>query len=199
METLVFLAIKNYKSTTSIVLMSIMVFNFSFKPSLVEKGQYIDSKILAQSVEMDTIKRGSIAPPVKSLTRKREEILKDNADKIPMEDKPSGKDSNGEDFYDIVAIPSMPSGGIDGWSQYLSSNLRYPEEAKEKGISGIVIATFLVKKDGTLYDIEILRGIGGGCDEELLRVIRNSPIWTAGKLKNGEPVNTKIRMPVRFK
>ena len=189
---------RNHKSIMLLFGIVIMISTQSFKSSELEIKQVI--KISKEKVlfESDTINRGSIPPAIKTSLKRRQEILEENAEKIPMEDKPSGKDSYGQDYYDIVATPSMPNGGLEGWSQYLSSNLKYPEEAREKGISGTVIATFLVNNEGNLYDIEILRGIGGGCDEELLRVLKNSPTWTPGKLRTGEAVNTKQRMPVKF-
>jgi protein TonB len=70
--------------------------------------------------------------------------------------------------------------------------------AKDKGIEGTVVATFLVQKDGSLTDVEILRGIGGYCDEEAVRLIKSMEKWLPGKVKS-EPVITRMRIPIRFK
>jgi TonB family protein len=92
----------------------------------------------------------------------------------------------------------LPSGGMEGMYEYFAKNMKYPELAKEKGIEGTVVATFLVQKDGSLTDVEILRGIGGYCDEEAIRLIKSMEKWQPGKLK-GEAVVTRMRIPVRFK
>ncbi|PZX47780.1 energy transducer TonB [Algoriphagus chordae] len=92
----------------------------------------------------------------------------------------------------------QPKGGMDGWNTYLAENLKYPKAASEAKIEGTVIATFVVLKNGEIDSVEILRGIGGGCDEEVLRLVKESPKWTPGK-KDGEIVKTRMRLPVRFK
>ena len=57
--------------------------------------------------------------------------------------------------------------------KYLQENIKYPEEAKELGIQGRVFVTFVVEVDGSITDVRVLRGIGGGCDEEAIRVVQN--------------------------
>ena len=193
-----FLSFFDHKLIFAVVWIVVFISNFSFIPARLDKFQRLNTISKVKVLEMDTTKRESMTPPIKLPSRPGEEALAASVGKLVLEDKKSGKDSSGEDYYDIVSTPSVPPGGLEGWNLYLKDNLKYPAEAIEKGISGIVIATFIVKKDGSLFDLEILRGIGGGCDEELIRVIKNSPNWTAGKLKSGEAVNTKIRMPVRF-
>ena len=66
------------------------------------------------------------------------------------------------------------------------------------GIEGTVIVVFVVNSDGAVSDVEILRGIGGYCDEEAIRVVENSPKWEPGK-QRGRIVNVRMRMPIRFK
>jgi TonB family protein len=85
-----------------------------------------------------------------------------------------------------------------GWNKYLSENLRYPEDAQSQGIEGTVIVAFVVNTDGAVSDIEILRGIGGGCDEEVIRIVKGSPNWTPG-MAGGKPVRSRMRLPLRFK
>ncbi|MEZ5083006.1 MAG: energy transducer TonB [Bacteroidales bacterium] len=70
--------------------------------------------------------------------------------------------------------------------------------ARESGIQGRVFVTFVVERDGNITDVKILRGIGGGCDEEALRVIKNMPKWTPGK-QRGKPVRVQFNMPIMFK
>ncbi|HSJ69051.1 MAG TPA: M56 family metallopeptidase [Anditalea sp.] len=107
------------------------------------------------------------------------------------------RSSSGE-VFDVVENPPAPAGGFEGWNKYLTENLTYPAQAKREGIEGTVYVLFVVEVDGSIQGVEILRGIGGGCDEEALRVIRNAPDWEPGTQK-GQKVNVKMRVPIKFK
>ncbi len=80
---------------------------------------------------------------------------------------------------------------------YLSANIKYPVEAKDQGIEGRVYINFIVEKDGSVDSAWVLRGIGGGCDEEALRVVREMPDWTPG-YQHGEAVRVSYNLPVKF-
>ncbi|WP_425639335.1 energy transducer TonB [Algoriphagus yeomjeoni] len=103
-----------------------------------------------------------------------------------------------EEVFLEVDVQPQPKGGMEGWNSYLSENLTYPAAAREKKIEGTVVVMFIVREDGAIDSVEILRGIGGGCDEEVMRLVKESPTWTPGK-KDGEFVNVKMRLPVRFR
>jgi TonB family protein len=107
-----------------------------------------------------------------------------------------GKD--GDPIFDVVETQPEPQGGMAAWNAYLSENLSYPAQAKSAGIEGTVIVVFVVNTDGTISDVDVLRGIGGGADEEAVRVVENAPNWISGKQKDN-PVNTRMRLPIRFK
>jgi protein TonB len=81
--------------------------------------------------------------------------------------------------------------------KYLQDNIRYPAIARESGIQGTIYITFVVERDGSITDVKVLRGIGGGCDEEAIRVVQNMPKWTPGK-QRGRPVRVQFSMPIRF-
>ncbi|WP_296705708.1 energy transducer TonB, partial [Algoriphagus sp.] len=104
----------------------------------------------------------------------------------------------GDEIFDVVEEQPNPPGGMQGWNSYLGSNLTYPSQARQMGIEGTVIAVFVINTDGSISDVDILRGIGGGCDEEAIRVIENSPTWEPG-LQRGRAVKTRMRVPIRFK
>jgi TonB family protein len=105
-------------------------------------------------------------------------------------------DKNG--VYQIVEeMPQYP-GGEDALMDYVSKNVVYPSEAQEKGISGRVFVSFIVEKDGSVSNVDVKRGIGGGCDEEAVRVIKAMPKWKPGKMK-GKPVRVSYMMPITFK
>ena len=92
----------------------------------------------------------------------------------------------------------VPPGGITGLTNYMIQNLKYPSAAKDANVQGMVVVTFVVTADGKVEGVEILRGIGSGCDEEAVRVISNSGTWTPAK-KEGKTVATKMTLPVQFK
>ncbi len=117
--------------------------------------------------------------------------------KVGTSNTNSGSKSGKEGVYDVVETLPIPSGGMAGWSAYLSANLGYPTTARRKGIEGTVIVAFVVNTDGTVSDFELLQGIGGGCDEEALRIVRSSPKWTPG-MQDGKAVRTRMRLPINF-
>lgn len=102
-----------------------------------------------------------------------------------------------EEIFTIVQdMPSFP-GGDAAMLAYLGKNIKYPTLAKESGIQGTVYVTFVVEKDGSVSNVKVLRGIGGGCDEEAIRVVKSMPRWTPGK-QRGKPVKVQYNLPCRF-
>ena len=81
--------------------------------------------------------------------------------------------------------------------RYLHSQIKYPALAKESGISGRVFVSFVIERDGSVTDITILRGIGGGCDEEAIRVVKSMPRWNPGT-QRGQPVRVRFNLPIKF-
>ncbi len=100
-------------------------------------------------------------------------------------------------FTVVEDQPEFP-GGETARQQFLSDNLRYPQMAREAGIQGTVFVTFVVEIDGSVTDVRIVRGIGGGCDEEAMRVVRMMPNWQPGR-QRGQPVRVQFVMPIRFR
>lgn len=96
----------------------------------------------------------------------------------------------------LEEMPQFP-GGEEALFKYLQAETQYPQAAFEQRIEGIVYATFVIDKDGTLKETKVLRGIGNGCDEEALRVVQNMPTWTPGR-QNGKNVSVQYNLPVRF-
>jgi periplasmic protein TonB len=99
-------------------------------------------------------------------------------------------------FEIVEENPEFP-GGNEAMMKYLRDNTRYPVIAREAGIQGTVFVTFVVERDGSVTNVSVLRGIGGGCDEEAVRVVRSMPKWKPGKQRN-QPVRVQYRMPIRF-
>lgn len=92
--------------------------------------------------------------------------------------------------------PEFP-GGINALMNFIARNIRYPEMAREQMIQGRVYLSFIVEKDGSVSSIELLRGIGGGCDEEAIRVVNAMPAWQPGR-QNGRAVRVAYNLPIRF-
>jgi len=78
------------------------------------------------------------------------------------------------------------------------NNIKYPEVARTSGITGTVYVQFVVEKDGSISDVKVVRGIGGGCDEEAVRVVKSMPRWKPGK-QRGQPVRVYFTLPIEFK
>lgn len=92
---------------------------------------------------------------------------------------------------------ATPQGGRKSFKQYLEENIQYPQQAREAKAEGKVTVQFTVLPDGTMTDFKIIRGIGSGCDEELIRAIQNGPRWTPSK-KEGTAVADQVRVRYRF-
>jgi TonB family protein len=105
--------------------------------------------------------------------------------------------SQNDDVYVVVEdMPQYP-GGEEARIKFMIENIKYPEEARKKGVEGTVYVTFVVEKDGAISNIKILRGIGSGCDEEAMRVIALMPSWKPG-IQRDKPVRTQFNMPIKF-
>ena len=81
--------------------------------------------------------------------------------------------------------------------QYLANNIIFPDAAQENDVSGKVIVSFTVEKDGAVSDIKLIRSLGFGCDEEVIRVVKKMPNWSPAR-KDGKPVRSRMLLPVAF-
>ena len=111
----------------------------------------------------------------------------------------SSNDNVADEEMDFTIVEEMPEfpGGQQALFAYLGSNISYPDEAIRKGVEGVVYVAFTVEKDGSVNDVDIVRGIGAGCDEEVVRLVRSMPAWKPGTQK-GTPVSVRYNMPVKF-
>ncbi|MBX2899344.1 MAG: TonB family protein [Cyclobacteriaceae bacterium] len=103
-----------------------------------------------------------------------------------------------DELFIVVEVPAEPKGGIVAFYRFIGASIRYPKEAKSRKIQGQVLVEFIVNKDGSISDAKVLQGIGGGCDEEALRVLMLSPNWLPGT-QRGKPVRQKMVIPIIFK
>lgn len=107
-----------------------------------------------------------------------------------------GGASHAEVFTYVQQMPEFP-GGMDALNRYIVDNIRYPEEAREKGIQGRVVPRFLVSPEGKINNITTIREVGGGCSQEAIRVVSGMPDWKPGR-QNGRAVSVYYMLPVMF-
>lgn len=103
----------------------------------------------------------------------------------------------GELFTVVEEQPEF-EGGMDAFYNYIRKEMKYPLEARRMGIEGRVYVQFVIEKDGSLSEVESVRGIGAGCDREAVRVVENAPSFKPGK-QRGKPVRVRMVLPVAFK
>ncbi len=141
--------------------------------------------------------------PIQKKEEKTEQVLQPPADTAQdkkgnsVQTDTSEKVNEDPPVYTIVEeMPAFP-GGEQELFKYLSQNIIYPAMAKDAGISGIVYVTFVVMEDGKINYVKVLKGVGGGCDEEAMRVVKNMPEWKAGK-QRGKSVRVQFNLPIKF-
>ncbi len=109
----------------------------------------------------------------------------------PGEEKP-------DVFFVVKDMPKFRGKGMDEFEKYIQDNIKYPDEARKKGIEGTVQVSFVVDTDGWLSDVKVLHSLDSLLDAEALRVVKSSPVWKAGK-ENGQAVKVQLSVPVRFR
>src|SRR5690606_29104921 len=99
-------------------------------------------------------------------------------------------------FTAVEQNPEFPGGPAEMY-KYLSKNIRYPGAASRANIQGRVFLQFVVNTDGSITDVEVVKGVGFGCDEEAVRVVKSMPKWKPGR-QSGRAVRVKYTLPVNF-
>lgn len=124
------------------------------------------------------------------------EITEDQVieDIIVTDDLPEEK---AEEVFIVVEDQAAFPGGKAAWGKFLRKNLKYPRHAARTGVEGKVFLSFIVDKNGIISDIKVTRGIGGGCDEEAIRVLSKSPKWSPGR-QRGNAVKSRMGIQIRF-
>lgn len=102
-----------------------------------------------------------------------------------------------EQIFTVVEQQPEFTGGMAALGQYLQKNLRYPAAAQRANVAGRVFVSFVVNTDGSIQDVQVLKGLGFGTDEEAQRVVKGMPKWRPGK-QSGRPVRVKYNLPINF-
>jgi protein TonB len=118
-------------------------------------------------------------------------------DSTKMEVKIEDSTKEEEIFAFVEIMPEFP-GGEAALLRFLQMNIRYPAEAVTKNIQGTVMVEFIVEKDGSISSSRIMKGIGGGCNEESLRVVKLMPKWKPAK-QAGKFVRVFFTVPITFR
>lgn len=148
------------------------------------------SKIYKKLINTEFEKKSQDLNPASKITHKN--LSESNQ----LNDRTLNEDNSIADFASVEVMPEFP-GGQAGWGKYLEKSMKYPPIARENNITGRVIVSFVVEKNGELTDIVVVRGIGSGCDEEALRLLKNSPSWKPG-IQNGRSVRVAYTIPIFF-
>jgi len=115
----------------------------------------------------------------------------------PVTSAPIQEEEDQVVFQVVEKMPSFP-GGDAALFKFLGDNVKYPVIAQENGVQGRVICQFVVNKDGSIVDVEVVRSVDPSLDKEAIRVIKSMPKWSPGQ-QRGKPVRVKYTLPVNFK
>ena len=102
-----------------------------------------------------------------------------------------------DNVFNGADMPPVFVGGLEGLRKYLSSAIADPQSVPRRGLSGIVVVTFVVMEDGSIAQAKLLRGIGAKCDEACVKIIQDMPKWIPGSHK-GKPIRIRFNQPIRF-
>ena len=105
---------------------------------------------------------------------------------------------NERELFTIVEKQPSYEGGLDAFYSYAKNEIKYPAEARKEGIEGQIFVQFDIERNGSLSNIEVAKGIGGGCGSEALRVLKKADSFIAGS-QRGRTVRTKMILPIIFR
>jgi len=159
--------------------------------AMAEKVKFTVPKVVEDTVETGLATQDDLSNKGNTEAPPEEEIkVEEVKEQVIQQEAPK------EIFTVVEEQPGYP-GGDEARIKYLQENIKYPEEAKELGVQGKVFVTFVVEVDGSITDVRVLRGIGAGCDEEAIRVVKSMPRWVPGK-QRGQPVRVQFNLPIKF-
>ena len=176
-------------------------------------GSYFNNSIIKNRMIMMTKNKSSILsnlkllviPPIMfalilvfSCTKKEEN--KTNIDEVVVTTKmiqTTEAEPESEIFFVVEEMPDFQGKKIDGFREYIAKNLTYPDEAAKKEISGKVFVKFIIETDGSVSNVEVVKGVDPLLDAEAMRVIKASPNWEAGK-QRGTKVRVAFTFPISF-
>lgn len=168
---------------------------------LMETDENMKPKVDEMKAKIESLDQAQIAhiklitPTVEPTETPRTFAIVEYTDRVDEIGNNSKLDS---DVYTIVEETATPKGGMGEYYKHIGMNLKYPAQARRMGIEGKVFVEFVVQTDGSISDVKVKKGIGAGCDEEAMNVVKSSPAWTPGKNK-GVAVKQRMIIPILFK
>lgn len=120
------------------------------------------------------------------------------AEPVQTTEKPSTPSADEGAVFSVTEVMPQFPGGDSELMKFISKSVNYPKVAQDKGIQGRVVCSFVINKDGSIVDIQVLKAVDPALDEEAVRVIKSMPKWTPGKQK-GEVVRVKYTIPIMFR
>ena len=162
-------------------------------PAVPPAMKKIESDELA---EMDVKKDEEVKDDMKTISEEKSDSSSTGTSETGITSN-SEKSGDGHTVYNKAEkMPEYPGGKI-GLTRYLKDNVEYPKVAQENNITGTVTVYFVVDVDGSVTDVKIIKGIGGGCDEEAVKTIMEMRKWKPG-MNGGHPVPVGIALPITF-
>jgi len=157
------------------------------KNTSLEKIELVDELPPQEVIDVQTVP----TPPSTANTNNYTDdpVVVDDVDVLPEEetDKP----------FHVVEVSAKPQGGMEGFYKFLAKKIKFPRQARRMGVSGKVYVSFIIERDGSLTDLKVVKGIGAGCDEEVLRVLKLVPNWEPAR-QRGNVVRQRMIVPVDF-
>lgn len=102
-----------------------------------------------------------------------------------------------DSVYDMPEVLPQYPGGMSDMFSFISMNVQYPKDLVKKKVSGKVVVNFIVLKDGSISNVEVMKSVHPKLDKEAVRVVKLMPKWTPGK-QDGKPVNVRLTLPIYF-
>lgn len=190
------------------LILALLVFLTAFSVELGEEQTFKPAKedidiIIFEDIPTTTQKKIPAIPPKPQVTSKKpvDPIIYDPIDDIQNVDMNLGEEmpvvhNRAEDDEDVIFVPFEKGAELIGGLESLYKEITYPQKAKIAGIEGTVIVQFIVDHKGNVMEAEVIRGIGGGCDEEALRAVEKMKFEPARQRERF--VKIKMRIPISF-
>jgi TonB family protein len=113
-------------------------------------------------------------------------------------DKSLSESQTQEEIFTIVEKQPEFDGGLDAFHRHIMNEVKYPLQARQAGLEGRVDVQFVIEKDGSLSEVQVVKGIGAECDREAVRVVQSIPPFQPAT-QNGKPVRVRMVVPIVFK
>jgi periplasmic protein TonB len=168
-----------------------------FVPPIVDEDKKVQDDM--DRLSMDDLKTNpdDIGTNTQTVAEEGQPNIDEPLDPGPAIETPVAEPETVVEMFDVNKPPTFP-GGEREMLKFLAENIKYPALAREANIQGNVALSFVIGKDGSINDIQLLRDIGGGCGKEAIRVLKTMPNWSPGEA-NGHKVKVRFTLPVRFR